>query len=189
MIQTKKDLNYFISRDCERYKISKMRYYIEMLIHGEAYQSIRYLKTLRYCEYYTNNKSKNFSYKFMSLFYNFLLRRLGNKYKIKISLNICGPGVRLVHLNGGIIINAKSVGENFTINTGCIIGKKKGLLPTIGDNVDISVGAKVIGGIVVGNNVVVGPNSVVVKDVPDNCVVSGIPAKIIKYMEPQQQGD
>jgi len=84
---------------------------------------------------------------------------------------------------------AKSIGENFTISTGCIVGRNRDKLPTLGNNVDISVGAKVIGSVMVGNNVIVAPNSVVVKDVPDNCVVSGIPAKIIKYLEPQQKDE
>ena len=53
-------------------------------------------------------------------------------------------------------------------------------VPTIGDNVEMTVGAKIIGKVSIGNNVVIAPNSVVVKDVPDNCVVSGVPAKIIK---------
>ena len=42
------------------------------------------------------------------------------------------------------------------------------------------MGCKVIGNITIGNNVLVAPNAVVVKDVPDNCVVAGVPARIIK---------
>lgn len=55
--------------------------------------------------------------------------------------------------------------------------------PVIGDNVKIGTGAKIIGGVTVGNNVFIGANAVVVKDVPDNCVVGGVPAKIIKYVD------
>lgn len=53
----------------------------------------------------------------------------------------------------------------------------------IGDNVDLTIGCKVIGGVHIGNNVIVAPNSVVVKDVPNNAIVSGIPAKILKINE------
>lgn len=53
--------------------------------------------------------------------------------------------------------------------------------PIVGDNVELTLGCKVIGGITIGNNVIVAPNSVVVKDVPDNSVVSGVPAHIIKH--------
>ncbi len=52
--------------------------------------------------------------------------------------------------------------------------------PTIGDNVIITAGAKVIGGVKIGDNVTVGANAVVLKDVPNNCVVVGVPARIVK---------
>ena len=82
---------------------------------------------------------------------------------------------------GGVIINCKSVGCNCTANAGVIVGNNnKGGMAVIGDNVDLTIGCKVIGGVHIGNNVIVAPNSVVIKDVPDNCVVSGVPAKIIK---------
>lgn len=56
-------------------------------------------------------------------------------------------------------------------------------MATIGNNVDLTIGCKVIGGIKIGDNVTVAPNSVVVKDVPANAIVSGIPAKILKMKE------
>ena len=187
MIQTRADLKYYISRDRARYRIGKARYYLGMLLHGESYRAIRYLKTLRYCEYHTNNKSKGIYHRVMAVLYYLKLRRLGNLYRIKIGVNNCGPGVKLSHLNGGIRIGAKSIGENLNINTGCLVGKKdNGLFPTIGNNVKIFPGAKVIGDIVIGDNVIIAPNSVVVKDVPSNCVVSGIPAVIIKKLEPKK---
>ena len=53
--------------------------------------------------------------------------------------------------------------------------------PVIGDNVVAYAGAKIIGNVHVGNNVVIGANAVVTKDVPDNAVVVGVPAKVINY--------
>lgn len=55
--------------------------------------------------------------------------------------------------------------------------------PVIGDNVEVCCGAKVIGGITVGNNVLIGANAVVVKDVPPNCVVAGVPARVIRQLD------
>jgi serine O-acetyltransferase len=52
-------------------------------------------------------------------------------------------------------------------------------VPKIGNNVYIGCGAKLIGGITVGDNVIIGANAVVVKDVPSNCTVVGNPAQII----------
>ena len=74
------------------------------------------------------------------------------------------------------------MGNYCTVNSGVVVGNKgsNDMVPKIGNNVTLSVGCKVIGHIKIGNNVVVAPNSVVIKDVPDNCVVSGVPAIIIK---------
>jgi serine O-acetyltransferase len=55
----------------------------------------------------------------------------------------------------------------------------------IGDNVFIGLSSKVMGHIKIGNNVIIAPNAVVTKDVPDNAVVAGVPAKIIKMREPK----
>ena len=52
--------------------------------------------------------------------------------------------------------------------------------PHIGDNVFVGGGAKIIGDIYIGNNVSIAPNAAVVKDVPDNAVVGGVPCKILK---------
>lgn len=84
------------------------------------------------------------------------------------------------------IINAKKIGSNFTVcqltTIGNAIHGRNDLVPTIGDNVSIGANATIIGDITIGNNVIIGAGSVVVKDVPDNCVVAGNPAKIIKYL-------
>lgn len=67
-------------------------------------------------------------------------------------------------------------------NAGVVIGNnhKWDERPTIGNHVGFTIGSKAYGKINIGNHVTVAPNSVVIKDVPDNCVVSGIPARIIK---------
>ncbi len=74
------------------------------------------------------------------------------------------------------------MGEWCTVTGGVVVGNRGSQQnrPTIGNNVSLTLGCKVIGLIHIGDNVIVGPNSVVVKDVPANSVVSGIPARIIK---------
>ena len=76
---------------------------------------------------------------------------------------------------------AKSVGKSFWINQNVTIGARDASgYPTIGDNVYVFTGAIVLGNITIGNNVKIGAGSVVVKSVPDNCVVIGNPARIIR---------
>jgi serine O-acetyltransferase len=81
----------------------------------------------------------------------------------------------------GVVINSKVIGgKNVTIESSVVIGDEKGKAPLIGSNVFIGSGAKIIGGITIGDNVKIGANAVVVKDVPSDVTVVGIPAKIIK---------
>ena len=83
------------------------------------------------------------------------------------------------HPIGIVIAKNATLGKNCTIYQNVTIGAKtrelaklgKKHFPTIGDNVTIYAGACVIGGIKVGNNVTIGANTVVVKDIPDNAIV------------------
>lgn len=92
-----------------------------------------------------------------------------------------GPGLFIQH-GFSTVIAARRIGANAFINQQVTIGYRNDAIghPVLGDNVQVSAGAKVLGGITLGDNVVVGANAVVVKDVPPNCVVVGVPARIIK---------
>ncbi len=78
------------------------------------------------------------------------------------------------------IVNAKCIGSNFTVFQNCTIGVSNGKRPIIGNNVIIYANSVVVGGIVIGNNVEIGCGSIVCKSVPDNCIVAGNPARIIR---------
>lgn len=94
---------------------------------------------------------------------------------------IIGPGFHIEH-SWATVLNAESIGSNFSCIQCITIGKKDGKRPTIGDNVSIYANAIIIGDVHIGNNVIIGAGAVVVKDVPDNAVVVGNPARIIKYL-------
>lgn len=178
MIKTKKDYREYLAKDLER---NPMRWY-DGLIYNENYHVCKYLKALRRAEYFHNIKRNRFQDILYLLSY-LRWKRLSLKYRIKIGLNTCGPGIFLPHIGFIRIATNARIGKNCTIAPGVVVGTKHRYenVATIGDNVELTLGAKIIGKLRIGDNVIVAPNSVVVKDVPSNAIVSGIPAKIIKY--------
>ena len=87
----------------------------------------------------------------------------------------------VIHNFSCIFILVERMGENCAVNQGVTIGNIRGSRhpPIIGNNVYFGAGCKVLGEVTVGNNVVIAANSLVVTDVPDNCTVAGVPARII----------
>lgn len=138
--------------------------------------SFKYIFWFRLCQYLTR-KSKFFI--FPAFLAKILLRSKSIKFGIDISLGASiGPGLKIEHF-GGIVVNSKArIGMRCSILQGVTIGEYGGA-PTIGDFVFMGPGAKIIGGLRVGNNVIIGANSVVTKDIPSNAVVVGVPGKII----------
>ncbi len=89
-----------------------------------------------------------------------------------------GKNLFIDHGIGVVIGETAVVGNNCTIYQGVTLGgtgkEHNKRHPTLGDNVIVGAGAKVLGNITIGNNVKIGANSVVLKDVPDNCTVVGV---------------
>lgn len=94
-----------------------------------------------------------------------------------------GKGLFIDHGMGVVIGETTEIGDNVTIYHGVTLGgtgKEKGKRhPTIGNNVVIGTGAKVLGPITVGNSAKIGANTVVLADVPSNATAVGIPARIL----------
>ena len=95
-----------------------------------------------------------------------------------------GKGLFIDHGNGVIIGETTIIGDNVTLYQGVTLGgtgKEKGKRhPTIGNNVMISAGAKVLGSFTVGENSKIGAGSVVLSEVPPNCTVVGVPGRVVK---------
>lgn len=95
-----------------------------------------------------------------------------------------GPGIFIDHGMGVVIGETTEIGENVTIYQGVTLGgtgKERGKRhPTLGNNVVVGVGAKVLGNIKIGDHVKIGGGSVVIHPVPDDCTVVGVPAEIVR---------
>ena len=90
-----------------------------------------------------------------------------------------GPRLYIQH-GFATMISAKSIGSDCWINQQVTIGYTFAHEPpVIGNGVRISAGAKVVGNITIGDNAIVAANAAVVKDVPENSIVGGVPAKVI----------
>jgi serine O-acetyltransferase len=96
-----------------------------------------------------------------------------------------GSKVKFSYGGLGVVINSGCIIEdNVKIGTGVLLGGRElapGKVPVIKRNSIISTGAKILGPVTVGENSVIGANSVVISDVPPNSIVAGIPGKVIKY--------
>ena len=131
-----------------------------------------------------------FNRSFRTLFYH----RIGGLSKVikwlapgQVTLTIpkmtkVGEGVLLFH-SYGTILNAREIGEGCRIVCNITLGDKKGKTPIIGKHVEILPGAVITGDVTIGDNCVIGPNAVVYKSVPANCVIVGNPAYILKRDE------
>lgn len=132
-------------------------------------------------------------YKIAHYLYNkkqyFFARYLSEKAKRKTGIEI-HPGAKIGkrlfidHGIGVVIGETAIIGDDVTMFHGVTLGgtgKEKGKRhPTIGNNVFIGSGAKLLGNITIGDNVKIGANAVVIKDVPSNSTVVGIPGRMIK---------
>ena len=161
------------------------------LFRYEGKNSDRILVQLRYLFFvpgfqyiYFLRKTQNARWIVARAFYSALLKLKSYRFGIQIpSQTKIGEGLRILHW-GHVVVNPNAViGKNFNISQGCLIGmaegKKKGV-PVIGDNVVMNANSMIIGGVKIGDNVLIAPGAFVNFDVPDNSIVIGNPGKIIQ---------
>lgn len=122
-------------------------------------------------------RKRNIFAKILLLFlYNYIL----SSYNIIISMKATvGENLRFPHPMNIIIGRDCIIGDNCTIYHDVTLGQSRGKFPKLGNCVIVYAGAKIMGDVKIGNNAIIGANAVVVKDVLDNQIVGGVPAKVI----------
>lgn len=139
------------------------------------YSSVSYrtLVTIRIMMYY--------SQKGKALRATHYKNKLVIKYGLEIGLDTkIGNHIMIPHPTGIVIRKGCVIGDECKIYQNVTIGRKNNGYPCIGNNVTIYPGAVVIGGISIGDNVVIGANAVVISDLPDHAVAAGIPAEVLR---------
>jgi putative colanic acid biosynthesis acetyltransferase WcaB len=142
---------------------------------------------MRYFKLKMNNIFTKIIFSPIIIFYKFITDFL-LKCEIPASTTI-GEGLIIHHAMGLVLNKNVKIGRNVTLKHNTTIGNKETLegkdlgSPTIGDNVVVGPHSIIFGPIFIGNNVIIGAGSVVVKDVPPFSVVAGNPAKIIKTLK------
>jgi serine O-acetyltransferase len=133
-----------------------------------------------------NHRVAHFFYRLRLFFIARIISQIGRAMtgiEIHPGANI-GKGIFIDHGMGVVVGETASIGDNVLLYQGVTLGgtgvEKGKRHPTIGNNVVIGAGAKVLGNITIGDNSYIGANAVVIKDVPANATVVGIPGKITK---------
>jgi serine O-acetyltransferase len=183
MIQSKEDLRVYLKADQQAYG-QPNSLFIKWLTRSDEYYIRAFMVALRHYEYYLNKKRNVFDM-IPYLFWWWNYRRLKLKSELYIYPNVVGPGFYPVHVGFRRFGSYVRIGKNCSVLPMVLIGKKNPGLCffEIGDNCLINTGATILGPITIGNNVTIAAGAVVNKDIPDNAIVAGIPAKVIKMKE------
>jgi serine O-acetyltransferase len=125
--------------------------------------------------------------KVFSLIYRVLYKLVQIVTGIELPCEVpVGRGFVIEHSGGIVVSGFASFGDHCRIRNGVVIGLSRidePGAPQLGHHVDVGAGAKLLGRIRIGNNVLIGANAVVLQDVPDNCIAVGVPA-VIKPRRP-----
>lgn len=179
MITSKAELREVLQYEAQKYDIIPGLIgggnFIKLMSGVERQVIWNFQRRLRLTEYYFNT-GKRIRYKISLV----LLNRLRNKYGLRIDLNVCDKGLKIMHL-GSILTNPRTkIGKDVSlhINTAFVAQGVSDDAPIIEDRVVVGIGTTIVGGVKIARNVAIGAGAVVVKDVlEENIAVAGVPAR------------
>jgi serine O-acetyltransferase len=181
MIQSRKELKFFIMADMmmnrDKFKWSIVDRIKHIILPDYI---MRYLKSLRYCQYFADSKAITPLLYPLILFHQIRFRKLGIKLGFSIGCQSLGYGVVIPHYGTIVIGGSNRLGNYVVLHTStCISNNGK----IIGNALYLSTGAKITSKVTIGDNVSVGANSVVNKSFDSNMMIAGAPAKHIKIAD------
>lgn len=178
MISTRAELNRVLRYEATLYPNGLFDY----ITHYQRIDNWRYIVALRKSEYY-KNRGKDFFSRAMFLLYSRRRNLIGKKIGVEMWENTFDIGLT-IHHSGSIVVSGEAhVGRNCQLHgDNCIGNSFPGSgSPTLGDNVDIGVGAKIIGNIYIADNIKIGANAVVTKSYYEpNITLVGMPARKVE---------
>lgn len=178
---TKKELKEIIKEDKKIYfyneDIEKRCFHL--LVKSFWFEAGKYIIISRKAGYYKENRKK-FINKILCIYYMKKKNKLGRKLGLDIAPSYFGRRIKIWH--GNVVINYNSIiGDDCEFHGNNCIGNNYGFCPILGNNIDIGVGANIIGNVKLEDNIVVGANALVNKSfLEKNIVIAGVPAKKIK---------
>ena len=148
MIKTKDDLNYYLLCD----KVARGETKARPSLIGDRLWKFQIL--YRKAEYHYNNREKLW-HKLAYVFTYWRFRRRRDRLCSELPLNVFAEGLVIWHGQNIIVNEHARVGRNFSISAGCCIGHVNGQTPVIGDNVEMTLGSRVLGGVTIANDVTI----------------------------------
>lgn len=173
IIESRADLKDWLKYEKSKYKRVTPLYGLGILTEQDAIW--KYQRRLRITEYH-----QNAGHKLRYIVSRIFLHRMQFRYGMKVKLNSCGRGLKIMHL-GSLLTNG-DLGEDCSlhVNVSIVSGGRDTGTPVIGSRNVIGVGAVVVGSVTLGSGIAVGANAVVTKSFEeDNIAIAGVPAKKI----------
>jgi serine O-acetyltransferase len=170
MIKTKDDLKYYLRCDAAARGETKSHLWKFQVLYRKA-------------EYHYNNRQSLWhKLAYIVTYARFKYRR--DKLCSELPLNVFAEGLVIWHGQNIIVNENARVGRNFSISSGCCIGSAHDGVPVIGDNVEMTIGSRVLGGITIADDVTIGAGALVLKSIDTPYTTwGGLPAKCISTKE------
>ena len=176
MINSVKDLKRYLKYEKKLYPNS----FMDVLTKDQRTYNWKYVKYLRICEYFYNNRKKSYFNKLLYTIYRRKKNILGSRIGVEIWENSFEEGL-VIHHNGSIVINRNCrIGKNCELHGDNCMGNigEGPLCPILGNDIKVGVGAKIIGNVKLADGIKIGANAVVNKSFDESNITNvGVPAK------------